>query len=73
MAEIAKEVRNPYEKENTAQSIFNVIKSYSLNNLTQKSFYNDGLCRYRPLLLQDAQPVGYIAQLSHIAGPAVTH
>ncbi|MGP1462240.1 UDP-N-acetylglucosamine 2-epimerase [Tannerella sp.] len=40
MAEIAKEVRNPYEKENTAQSIFNVIKSYSLNNLTQKSFYN---------------------------------
>ena len=40
MAEIAKEVHNPYEKENTAQSIFNVIKSYSLNNLTQKSFYN---------------------------------
>lgn len=40
MAEIAKEVRNPYEKENTAQSIFNVIKSCSLNNLTQKSFYN---------------------------------
>ena len=40
MAEIAKEVRNPYEKENTAQSIFNVIKSCSLNNLTRKSFYN---------------------------------
>ena len=40
MAEIAKKVRNPYEKENTAQSIFNVIKSCSLNNLTQKSFYN---------------------------------
>lgn len=40
LAKIAKEVRNPYEKENTAQSIFNVIKSYSLNNLTQKSFYN---------------------------------
>ena len=40
MAEIAKEVRNPYEKKNTAQSIFNVIKSCSLNNLTQKSFYN---------------------------------
>ena len=40
MAKIAKEVRNPYEKENTAQSIFDVIKNYSLNNLTQKSFYN---------------------------------
>ena len=40
LAKIAKEVRNPYEKENTAQSIFNVIKSYSLNNLTQKPFYN---------------------------------
>ena len=40
MVEIAKEVRNPYEKENTAQSIFNVIKSFSLNNLTQKPFYN---------------------------------
>ena len=34
---------------------------------------SDGLCRYRPLLLQDAQPVGYIAQLTYIAGPAVTH
>ena len=40
MAEIAKEVRNPYEKENTAQSIFNVIKGCPLNDLAQKSFYN---------------------------------
>ena len=40
MAEIAKEVHNPYEKENTAQSICNIIRSYPLNNLAQKSFYN---------------------------------
>ena len=40
MAEIAKEVRNPYEKKKTAQSIFNVIKGYPLNDLAQKSFYN---------------------------------
>lgn len=40
MAEIAKEVRNPYEKKKTAQSIFNVIKGCPLNDLAQKSFYN---------------------------------
>ena len=40
MAKIAKEVRNPYEKKKTAQSIFNVIKDYPLNDLAQKSFYN---------------------------------
>lgn len=48
MAEIAKEVRNPYEKENTAQLIFDVIKTYPLNLLTQKSFYdllNGNICK----------------------------
>lgn len=32
--------RNPYEKEDTAQSIFKVISTYPLDNLCQKSFYN---------------------------------
>ncbi len=40
MAEIAKKVRNPYEKENTAENIFKVVKSYPLDNLIQKQFYN---------------------------------
>lgn len=40
MADIARNIQNPYEKENTTQSIYNVIKSHPLTNLTQKSFYN---------------------------------
>lgn len=40
MADIAKHVRNPYEKKNTAENIFKVIKSYPLDNLLQKQFYN---------------------------------
>lgn len=31
---------NPYEKENTAQNIFDVISRYPLDKLQQKSFYN---------------------------------
>jgi UDP-N-acetylglucosamine 2-epimerase (non-hydrolysing)/GDP/UDP-N,N'-diacetylbacillosamine 2-epimerase (hydrolysing) len=37
---LAKSVKNPYEKGNTAQEIFNNIKDYPLNNLIQKTFYN---------------------------------
>jgi UDP-N-acetyl-D-glucosamine 2-epimerase, UDP-hydrolysing len=40
MAEIAKEVCNPYEKENTAQTTFGIIKSHLSNDLIKKSFYN---------------------------------
>ena len=36
----AKHVRNPYEKENTAQSIFKVIATYPLEELNQKKFYD---------------------------------
>lgn len=31
---------NPYEKANTAQTIFNIIKQYSLDNAIQKHFYD---------------------------------
>lgn len=31
---------NPYEKENTLKNIYNTIKSYPLNGLINKSFYN---------------------------------
>ncbi len=36
----AKTVQNPYEKENTAKSIFDVISTYPIENLIQKQFYN---------------------------------
>ena len=38
--ELSRVARNPYEKEDTAQSIFKVISTYPLDNLCQKSFYN---------------------------------
>lgn len=38
--ELACVVRNPYEKENTAQSIFDVVSTYSLDYLIQKHFYD---------------------------------
>ncbi len=38
--ELAYVVRNPYEKENTAEEIFKVISSYPLEGLNQKKFYN---------------------------------
>lgn len=31
---------NPYEKENTLETMFNIIKTYPLENLIHKSFYN---------------------------------
>lgn len=34
---------NPYDKEGTAQHIFEVIKNYPLHNITQKHFYD---CKY---------------------------
>lgn len=37
---IANAVRNPYEKENTAVEIFNVIRTYPLDKLKQKHFYD---------------------------------
>lgn len=36
----AVETHNPYEKENTAQIIFDVISTYPLEQLNQKHFYN---------------------------------
>lgn len=38
--EIAKNVSNPYERANTALSIFNIISSCCLHNIIHKSFYN---------------------------------
>ena len=32
--------KNPYEKENTLQEIFNTIKTYPLENLIKKHFYD---------------------------------
>ena len=40
MEAIAKDVVNPYYKENSLQCIFDVIRSYPLNNLVLKTFYN---------------------------------
>jgi len=37
---IAKQVVNPYQKDNTTLNILNVIKNYPLKNLIQKTFYN---------------------------------
>lgn len=36
----AAEAHNPYEKENTAQTIFDVISTYPLEQLNQKHFYD---------------------------------
>ena len=36
----AKSVKNPYEKEDTAQEIFQVIKKYPLENIIKKTFHN---------------------------------
>lgn len=38
--ELAYDVRNPYEKANTAEEIFKIISTYPLEKLNQKSFYN---------------------------------
>lgn len=38
--ELAQFVHNPYEKENTAGEIFNVISTYPLGHLKQKHFYD---------------------------------
>lgn len=39
MIEKAKTAVNPYEKENTAQNIFNILQQYPLTQLIQKQFY----------------------------------
>lgn len=36
----AKTVKNPYDKQGTAQAIFDVIKNYPLEQLNQKHFYD---------------------------------
>lgn len=36
----AKQTVNPYEKENTLINIFNILKTYPLEGLIQKTFYN---------------------------------
>lgn len=36
----AKNAKNPYEKENTAENILNQLKFHSLDDIVQKSFYN---------------------------------
>ena len=38
--EQAKNVSNPYEKENTAENIFRIISAYPLDQLSQKIFYD---------------------------------
>lgn len=38
--QFAKTVQNPYDKENTAQCIFDVISTYPFDSLNQKHFYN---------------------------------
>ncbi len=38
--EFASTVRNPYEKANTAEEIFKVISTYSLDRLNQKHFFD---------------------------------
>ena len=38
--EVALKASNPYEKENTVQSVFDVISTYPLDELKRKSFYN---------------------------------
>lgn len=38
--EIAYKAVNPYEKKDTAQSVFDIISTYPLDKLQQKSFYN---------------------------------
>ena len=37
---VAATASNPYEKEGTAESIFNVISTYPLDSITQKHFYD---------------------------------
>ncbi|MBP5307062.1 MAG: UDP-N-acetylglucosamine 2-epimerase (hydrolyzing) [Paludibacteraceae bacterium] len=37
---LAKQVHNPYEKEGTAQAIFDVIRNFPLDSLSQKHFYD---------------------------------
>ena len=37
---LAMNAKNPYEKENTLQEIFNTIKTYPLENLIKKHFYD---------------------------------
>lgn len=39
-AVISKNVSNPYEKTGTTMAILDILKSYPLTNLIQKSFYN---------------------------------
>ena len=36
----AKRARNPYDKEGTAQAIFDIVSTYSLEQLKQKHFYD---------------------------------
>ena len=38
--QIAAAASNPYEKEGTAESIFNIISTYPLDGITQKHFYD---------------------------------
>lgn len=39
-AEKCKTVRNPYDKANTAEEIFNVISNYPIDNIIHKRFYD---------------------------------
>lgn len=34
------EIINPYEKENTAEQVLNIVKNVELNNILNKTFYN---------------------------------
>lgn len=37
---VARNCKNPYDKENTIENILNIIKNYPLSSLIQKSFHN---------------------------------
>lgn len=38
--EIAKNVKSPYEKDDTLETIFNIIKAYPIEGIIKKSFYD---------------------------------
>lgn len=40
---VVKTCKNPYDKPNTAESIFNIISTYPLDNIIKKHFYQIGL------------------------------
>ena len=40
----AKEAKNPYEKPNTTENIWKIIKNYPLEDIIKKHFYDVKIC-----------------------------